>query len=99
MKKKANKATHLKPKTPKKKAVQKVIPAAQAVLLEPSLDDLSHLGRQPIEFYQERYGNRFRVIDNIGFVYSDGKWVAVDVDGFTYMERDICPGDPEFVAG
>ena len=31
------------------------------------------------------------------FVFVDGCWVAVDVDGFAYYERVICPGDPDFI--
>ena len=31
------------------------------------------------------------------FVFVDGCWVAVDVDGFVYTERVICQGDPDFI--
>ena len=56
------------------------------------------LGRHPKEFFVQRYGaNHFRLIGNSYFVFVDGCWVAVDVDGFTYTERVICAGDPEFV--
>jgi cytoskeletal protein RodZ len=56
------------------------------------------LGRHPKEFFVQRYGaNHFRLIGNTYFVFLDGCWVAVDVDGFTYTQRVICPGDPEFV--
>ena len=56
------------------------------------------LGRHPKEFFVQRYGaNHFRLIGNSYFVFVDGCWVAVDVDGFTYTERVICPGDPDFV--
>jgi outer membrane receptor for ferrienterochelin and colicin len=56
------------------------------------------LGRHPKEFFVQRYGaNHFRLIGNSYFVFLDGCWVAVDVDGFTYTQRVICPGDPEFV--
>ena len=56
------------------------------------------LGRHPKEFFIHRYGaNHFRLIGNSYFVFVDGCWVAVDVDGFTYTERVICPGDPDFV--
>jgi cytoskeletal protein RodZ len=56
------------------------------------------LGRHPKEFFVQRYGERhFRLIGNTYFVFVDGCWVAVDVDGFTYAEHVICAGDPEFV--
>jgi hypothetical protein len=56
------------------------------------------LGRHPKEFFVQRYGaNHFRMIGNSYFVFLDGCWVAVDVDGFTYTQRMICPGDPDFV--
>jgi hypothetical protein len=56
------------------------------------------LGRHPKEFFVQRYGERhFRLIGNTYFVFLDGCWVAVDVDGFVYTERVICAGDPEFV--
>jgi hypothetical protein len=57
------------------------------------------LGRHPKEFFIQRYGvNHFRLIANTYFIFVDGCWVAVDVDGFGYTERVICEGDPEFVA-
>jgi hypothetical protein len=56
------------------------------------------LGRHPKEFFVQRYGaSRFRLIGNTYFVFVDGCWVAVDVDGFVYTERLICAGDPDFV--
>jgi len=56
------------------------------------------LGRHPKEFFVQRYGaNHFRLIGNTYFVFVDGCWVAVDVDGFVYTERVICAGDPDFV--
>jgi hypothetical protein len=56
------------------------------------------LGRHPKEFFVQRYGaNHFRLIGNSYFVFLDGCWVAVDVDGFTYTQRVICPGEPDFV--
>ena len=56
------------------------------------------LGRHPKEFFVQRYGERhFRLIGNTYFVFVDGCWVAVDVDGFVYTERVVCAGDPEFV--
>ena len=56
------------------------------------------LGRHPKEFFVQRYGaNHFRMIGNSYFVFVDGCWVAVDVDGFVYTERVICAGDPEFI--
>jgi hypothetical protein len=57
------------------------------------------LGRHPKEFFIQRYGaNHFRLIGNTYFVFVDGCWVSVDVNGFVYTERIICPGDPDFVA-
>jgi hypothetical protein len=56
------------------------------------------LGRHPKEFFVQRFGaNHFRLIGNTYFVFVDNCWVAVDVDGFVYMERVICAGDPEFI--
>lgn len=56
------------------------------------------LGRHPKEFFMQRYGaSHFRLIGNTYFVFVDGCWVAVDVDGFVYTERVICQGDPEFI--
>jgi hypothetical protein len=56
------------------------------------------LGRHPKEFFVQRYGaSHFRLIENTYFVFVDGCWVAVDVDGFTYTERVICAGDPGFI--
>ena len=56
------------------------------------------LGRHPKEFFVQRYGaNHFRMIGSSYFVFLDGCWVAVDVDGFTYSQRVICQGDPDFV--
>jgi hypothetical protein len=56
------------------------------------------LGRHPKEFFVQRFGaNHFRLIDNTYFVFVDGCWVAVDVDGYVYTERVICTGDPEFI--
>jgi hypothetical protein len=55
-------------------------------------------GRHPKEFFIQRYGaSHFRLIGNTYFVFVDGCWVAVDVDGFVYTERLICAGDPDFV--
>ena len=60
--------------------------------------ELFSLGRHPKEFFVQRYGaNHFRLIGNTYFVFVDGCWVAVDVDGFVYTERVICAGDPEFI--
>ena len=60
--------------------------------------DVFSLGRHPKEFFIQRYGaSHFRMIGNIYFVFVDGCWVAVDVDGFTYTQRTICQGDPDFV--
>ena len=56
------------------------------------------LGRHPKEFFVQRFGaSHFRLIGNTYFAFVDGCWVAVDVDGFVYMERVICAGDPEFI--
>ena len=56
------------------------------------------LGRHPKEFFVQRYGeHHFRLIGNTYFVFVDGCWVAVDVDGFVYTERVLCAGDPEFI--
>jgi hypothetical protein len=56
------------------------------------------LGRHPKEFFVQRFGaSHFRLIGNTYFVFVDGCWVAVDVDGFVYTERIICPGDPDFI--
>ncbi|MFL6504001.1 MAG: hypothetical protein ACJ8KC_01110 [Candidatus Udaeobacter sp.] len=60
--------------------------------------EMFSLGRHPKEFYVQRYGaSHFRLIGNSYFVFVDGCWVAVDVDGFTYTQRVICAGDPDFV--
>jgi hypothetical protein len=60
--------------------------------------EIFSLGRHPKEFFVQRYGaNHFRLIGNTYFVFVDGCWASVDVDGFTYTQRVICPGDPEFV--
>jgi hypothetical protein len=56
------------------------------------------LGRHPKEFFVQRYGaNHVRLIANTYFVFVDGCWVSVDVDGFVYSQRVICAGDPDFV--
>jgi cytoskeletal protein RodZ len=56
------------------------------------------LGRHPKEFFVQRFGaSHFRLIGNTYFVFVDGCWVAVDVDGFVYTERVICAGDPDFI--
>jgi len=56
------------------------------------------LGRHPKEFFVQRYGaSHFRLIGNSYFVFVDGCWVAVDVGGFTYTQRVICPGESDFV--
>ena len=56
------------------------------------------LGRHPKEFFVQRYGaSHFRLIGNSYFVSVDGCWVAVDVAGFTYTQRVICPGESDFV--
>ena len=56
------------------------------------------LGRHPKEFFVQRFGvTHFRLIGKTYFVFVDGCWVSVDVDGFTYIERIICAGEPEFI--
>ena len=56
------------------------------------------LGRHPKEFFVQRFGaDHFRLIGSTYFVFVDTCWVAVDVDGFVYAERMICPGDPDFI--
>jgi len=60
--------------------------------------EMFSLGRHPKEFFVQRYGaSHFRLIGNSYFVFVDGCWVAVDVDGFTYTQRVVCAGDPDFV--
>jgi hypothetical protein len=60
--------------------------------------EVFNLGRHPKEFFVQRFGaNHFRLIGNTYFVFVDSCWVAVDVDGFVYTERMICPGDPDFI--
>jgi hypothetical protein len=56
------------------------------------------LGRHPKEFFVQRYGaNHVHLIGNTYFVFVDGCWVSVDVDGFVYTQRVICAGDPDFI--
>jgi hypothetical protein len=56
------------------------------------------LGRHPKEFFVQRFGaSHFRLIGSTYFVFVDNCWVAVDVDGFVYTERVICPGEPEYI--
>ena len=60
--------------------------------------EMFNLGQHPREFFIQKYGdNHFRLIGNTCFVFVDGCWVAVNVSGFTYTQRVICEGDPEFV--
>jgi cytoskeletal protein RodZ len=60
--------------------------------------DVFSLGRHPKEFFIQRYGaNHFRLIGNSYFAFVDNCWVAVDVEGFVYTERVICPGDPDYI--
>lgn len=60
--------------------------------------EVFNLGRHPKEFFIQRYGAKhFRLIANTYFIFVDSCWVAVDVDGFTYTQRVICEGDPEFI--
>jgi hypothetical protein len=56
------------------------------------------LGRHPKEFFVQRFGTtHFRLIGHTYFVFVDGCWVSVDVDGFTNTGRVICQGEPEFI--
>ena len=56
------------------------------------------LGRHPKEFFVQQYGeNHVRLIGNTYFVFVDGCWVSVDVDGFVYSQRVICAGEPDFI--
>ena len=56
------------------------------------------LGRHPKEFFVQRYGaTHVRLIGNTYFVFLDGCWISVDVDGLVYSQRVICSGDPEFI--
>ena len=56
------------------------------------------LGRHPKEFFVQRFGEKhFRLIGNSYFAFVDSCWVAVDVEGFTYTERIICEGDPDYI--
>jgi hypothetical protein len=56
------------------------------------------LGRHPKEFFVQRYGaTHVRLIGNTYFVFVDGCWVSVDVDGFVFSQRVICQGEPDFV--
>jgi hypothetical protein len=56
------------------------------------------LGQHPREFFVQRFGaNHVRAISNELFVFVDGCWVAVNADGFTFAERIICTGDPDFI--
>jgi hypothetical protein len=60
--------------------------------------EVFNLGRHPKSFFIERFGvQHVRLIGNSYFVFVDGCWVAVDVEGFAYTERVICQGDPDFV--
>ena len=60
--------------------------------------EVFNLGRHPKEFFIQQFGsNHFRLIGNTYFVFVDSCWVAVDVDGFVYTERVICPGDADFI--
>lgn len=56
------------------------------------------LGRHPKDFFVQRFGaSHFRLFGSTYFVFVENCWVAVDVDGFVYTERVICPGDPDFI--
>ena len=63
-----------------------------------SHSEVFSLGRHPKEFFVQRFGaSHFRLIGGTYFVFVDNCWVAVDVDGFVYTERIICPGDPDYI--
>jgi hypothetical protein len=56
------------------------------------------LGRHPKEFFIQRFGaSHFRLIGSTYFVFVENCWVAVDVEGFVYTERVICPGEPDYI--
>jgi hypothetical protein len=56
------------------------------------------LGRHPKDYFIQKYGDKhFREIGSNYFIFVDGCWVSVDVDGFGYTQRVICEGDPEFI--
>jgi hypothetical protein len=60
--------------------------------------EVFNLGRHPKDFFVQRFGaSHFRLIGGVYFVFVDTCWVAVDVEGFVYTERIICPGDPDFI--
>ena len=60
--------------------------------------EVFNLGRHPKEFFVQRYGaSHFRLIGSTYFVFVDNCWVAVDVEGFVYTERIICPGEPDYI--
>jgi hypothetical protein len=60
--------------------------------------EVFNLGRHPKEFFVQRFGaSHFRLIGSTYFVFVDNCWVSVDVDGFVYTERIICPGDPDYI--
>jgi cytoskeletal protein RodZ len=60
--------------------------------------EVFNLGRHPKEFFVQRFGaNHLRLIGNTYFVFVDNCWISVDVDGFVYTERVICPGDPDYI--
>jgi hypothetical protein len=60
--------------------------------------EVFQLGRHPKNFFVQRYGaNHFRLIGNTYFVFVDGCWVSVDVAGFTFVQRVICDGDPDYI--
>ena len=60
--------------------------------------EVFNLGRHPKEFFVQRFGeNHVRQIGDAFFVFVDGCWVAVDVDGFVFSQHVICAGDPGFI--
>jgi hypothetical protein len=56
-------------------------------------------GRHDRDFYRSRYGGHFRFFPafNEYFIFENGCWYAVDVEGNVYLDRTICPGDQYFI--
>ena len=60
--------------------------------------EVFNLGRHPKDYFIQKYGEKhFREIGSSYFIFVDGCWVSVDVEGFGYAQRVICEGDPEFI--
>jgi hypothetical protein len=56
-------------------------------------------GRHDRDFYRSRFGGHFRFFPafNEYFIFENGCWYAVDVEGNVYVDRTICPGDEYFI--